>query len=140
MPTIEERVTELETKVAMMMMQNAVAKAPAHTGGVEPAPDSEIDSQYGNPVVRKDPPRWVGISCVGMPYSKCPPDFLDSLAGFLEWCAGREETTPGKEKYAAYSRKDAARALGWARRLRANPAKQPSLPQQQEVPLDDYGF
>lgn len=115
MPTLEERVLALETKMAAMMLQKAVAQA----GPIAAADASDLDGEHGNPIVRKDPPRWKGESCVGVPFSQCPPEFLDTLAGFLEWRAGKEEAEPEKQKYAVYSRKDCARARGWAARLRA---------------------
>lgn len=79
-------------------------------------PEVDIDGERGNPVVRKSPPRWKGEDCAGRHYSECPPDFLRSLAGFLQWKAGKNEAE-GKEKYAGYDRLDAARALAWAKRL-----------------------
>jgi hypothetical protein len=95
------------------------------------APDSDLDSTYGNPLIKKDPPKWTGASYVGCNYADCPSDYLDSLAGFLDWKAGKDEeaarTASGEEadkkrKYAGYARKDAARARGWAKRNVGKPA------------------
>lgn len=116
--SLEERVGRIEA---------AIARAPRAAGGgnaaqCEPADDRELDSKYGNPTVRKDPKRWLddgGESYAGMPFSHCPPDYLETLASFLEWRASKEEAE-GKDKYAGYSRSDAARARGWARRIRQN--------------------
>jgi len=96
------------------------APAPPPTGGGEVADDADLDSQYGNPTVRKDPPRWTGQSCAGMAFSDCPADYLESLAGFLDWCAAKsdeknEMANNGKPR-SSYLRRDAARARGWARR------------------------
>lgn len=79
------------------------------------ADDRELDSDKGDPEVRKDPKRWNGESMVGRRYSECRSEFLEVLASFKEWSAAnpREGADP---KYADYDRRDAARARGWARR------------------------
>ena len=84
------------------------------------APDSDLDSKYGDPSIRKDPPRWTGESFAGLTYSACSPEYLDELAIFLDWKAGKneEDGSPEKLKFAGYDRKDAARARGWAARKR----------------------
>lgn len=87
------------------------------------ADDADLDSQWGNPQVRKNPPRWQGQDCTGLNYSDCPPEFLDTLAGFLDWQAGKAEeknetTTQGKPR-GPLIRRDAARCRGWAARIRA---------------------
>lgn len=87
------------------------------------ADDADLDSQWGNPQVRKNPPRWQGQDCTGLSYSDCPPEFLDTLAGFLDWQAGKAEeknetTTQGKPR-GPLIRRDAARCRGWAARIRA---------------------
>lgn len=96
------------------------------------APDSELDHEYGNPTVRKDPKKWTGKSYVGCTFSQCPVEYLETLAGFLDWKATKEDEE-GKTKYAGYSRKDAARARGWIRRIKAG-----WKPAQQAAP-QDYG-
>lgn len=127
---IEARLVALEMRVAALEAARhegtkgkpaapraaSEGQAPPATSGV--APDRDLDGQYGDPVVRTDPKRWAGESFVNRPFSACPPDYLDLLAGFLDWRAEREASTPGKEKYERYSRADAARARGWARRIR----------------------
>lgn len=107
------------------------------------ASDADLDGQWGNPEVKKNPPRWQGDSCVGRRLSECPPEFLDELAAFSDWKAGKDEEkakqhdeyegeedeAAKKRKYAGYARKDAARARGWAARLRAGwkpPEPEPS--------------
>lgn len=93
------------------------------------ASDADLDGEYGDPEIRKDPPRWTGESFATRHYSQSTPEFLDNLAGFLDWKAGKDDeaanASPGtpeaeaKVKYARWARKDAARARGWAKRLRA---------------------
>lgn len=98
------------------------------TAGV--APDSDLDSQWGDEEIRKDPPRdWSGDSYKGRRMSECPPEYLDALAGYFDWKAGKEaedaatltdaDEAAKKSKYSGYSRKSAARARGWAARLRS---------------------
>lgn len=125
MQSLEERVLILEQQVTSLLASRTVVKPAATT---EAATDAELDARYGNPAVRRNPPRWDGESFEGRPFSACPPEFLETLASFLEWRATKEEAEPGKEKYAVYSRKDARLAKGWARRLRQGPAQSPTPP------------
>lgn len=93
------------------------------------ASDEELDAQYGDPEIRRDPKKWDGESHKGDHMSACPPAYLDALASYLDWGAEKDEETAAttsdeaeaakKRKYAKYGRKDAALARGWARRLRA---------------------
>lgn len=96
-----------------------VAARPAQ-GATPPADDADLDGPYGDPVVRKDPTRWTGPSFVGAKFSDCPPDYLEMLAGLLDWQAGKsdeknEMANNGKPR-SGYLRRDAARARGHARR------------------------
>lgn len=116
-----DRIEALLTRcIALLERQTSAPAAPAV------ASDFDLDSQYGNPEVRKDSPQWLklgGASYVGRRFSECPADYLESLASFFEWKAGKDEAegTPEKLKYAGYARKDAGRARGWAKRNRENP-------------------
>lgn len=89
------------------------------------ATDAELDDgKFGDPVVFKDPPSWKGDSFVGVPFSSCTPEYLDATAGFKDWCAQKDEESGKLAKNgkpaAQYGRLDAARARGWAKRIRAN--------------------
>jgi hypothetical protein len=104
----------------------------AALGLPEPASDADLDSQYGDPEVRKDPKDWQGQTLVGAKYSQCPPDFLKMLAGLLAWQARKsdeknEMASNGKPR-SAYLIRDAARALGWARRIDAARAPRRPVP------------
>ena len=88
------------------------------------AEDSDLDSKYGDPEVRFIPQRmkekWGHLE--GQSYSQCPVEFLEDLAGFLEWKAKKQEeggevTAKGQPK-ATYTKRDAARARGWALRIK----------------------
>ena len=123
---------------------DALTAAPPAQSGPAVASDAELDSQWGDPTVRKDPKKWPngapydGPRFEGQHYSQATPEYLEALAGFLQWSADKDEKTatdPGTEpetaakkcKYAGYARKDAARALGWARRMREG-WKRPDAP------------
>ncbi len=106
--------------------------APAATVGGAVATDADLDSKWGDPDVRKDPPRWKGKSFEGKKYSQTAPEFLDELAGFLDWqavkndekaaamkAAGDDKGFADQTKYARYSRTDAGRARGWGARMRS---------------------
>jgi len=110
--SIEDRVSALEAECAAIKARLAATPAKADL------PEVDIDSEYGNPVVQKDPPRWKGDSFVGSPYSLCSAEYLRGLAGFLQWKA-KKNAEEGKEKFAKYDLLDAARALAWAKRLDA---------------------
>lgn len=116
--------------------------APRNASGGEVANDRELDSEWGNPQIRKDPPRWNGPSFVGCNYSDATPDYLESLAGFLDWRAAKDEesgrTTAAGKPAAPYSRRDAARARGWAQRLRNGWQRSAAAPAG-DVPADDFG-
>lgn len=90
----------------------------------EVATDRDLDGQYGNPNVHKDPPLWIkdgGESFAGRRYSEATPEYLDALASYHDWRADKDlaKGTEDGTKYAGYAKKDAARARGWAKRIRA---------------------
>jgi len=88
---------------------------PTQPGAV--ASDIELDSKWGDPLVRFDPREWKGRSYVGAHYSQTEPAYLDLLAKAKERQA--DNPKPGKEQYAESDRRDAALARGWAQRLRS---------------------
>lgn len=130
---IEAGIAELKGMLgAMAQRRNGAATASRFdvpAGAVAPA--SELDSKHGDPVVRKDPKGWAGASYAGQPYSACPSEYLEELAGLLEWQAGKdaEKGTEEGAKWSGYARKDAARARGWAQRNRGKAA----------TPADPFG-
>lgn len=117
-----------------------VRNSSGESSGGAVADARELDSQYGDPPVFKDPSKWQGPSYEGVPYSKCPSDYLMMLAGLLDWMADKDAGSDieKKRKAAGYKRKDAARARGWARR---NEGKQMSAPKRPErPPPEDSGL
>ena len=77
----------------------------------------DLDGQRGDPAIRFDPRAWKGQSFKGKRFSQCSPEYLDAVAEMHAWMAAHPKE--GKEHYAKYDTADAARARGWARRLRA---------------------
>ncbi len=90
--------------------------APAASPAVV-ASDDDLDGPYGDPEVRigKAPRGWTGEPMKGRKFSECPALFLDALANMYDWFA-QQEPDPKKVHY---NRKYAARARGWAARIRA---------------------
>jgi hypothetical protein len=86
------------------------------------ADDRDLDSQYGDPVVKFMPRDWTGDSYKGRKFSECPANLLDMIAEtfdyFAEQAERTNETTTSGKPVAPYKRKDAARARGWAKRVR----------------------
>jgi hypothetical protein len=114
----------LETKLNQLLA-TGVKSSPAAVN-VEAASDEELDGQYGDPEIRRDPPKWEGPSYAGQHMSSVPdPTYLKKLAGFLLWQATKDEERGDdkSKKNAWYSRQRASMALGWARRAAANVGK-----------------
>jgi hypothetical protein len=111
----KEWLTRIEGKIDQLLA--AKSGAPS----VQVADDADLDGQWGDPEVRKDPKRWDGESMVGKRFSQCPAEFLRTLASFFIWQAEKDEKSGDEQKikYAGYKRRDAARALGWAKRIDA---------------------
>ena len=111
---------ELRAMEARLMaeIRKLSAVVPSSNGDAV-ASDVDLDGTHGDPDVKKDPKRWDGPSQAPCRMSECPPEYLDVLADFLKWKA--DHPREGKEKYAEYDRRDAARARGWAARKRAMP-------------------
>lgn len=118
---------------------------PTAAGG-EIASAADLDSERGNPTIRKDPRDWKGQSYVGRRYSDATPDYLDMLAALKEWQAKRdddagargEKTPSGYPRDGKFARLDAARARGWAQRLRNGWQRSAAAPVG-DVPADDFG-
>lgn len=111
MRDLAAEVTELKERLARVEA-TLRQRTPA---GPATLPDVDLDSEHGDPEIRRDPPKWEGRSYVGARMSQCPPDYLRSLSGFLQW-KSRKNDEEGKGKYAKYDLLDAARAIGWAKR------------------------
>ncbi len=87
------------------------------------ASDRDLDGQWGDPEIKaKDPRDWTGPSMKGRHYSECPPDYLDMVAERLDYFAeqadAENKVTDKGKPVSQYNRSDAARARGWAKRIR----------------------
>lgn len=79
-------------------------------------PPVNLDSERGDFAVKaKDPRDWTGPPMTGRKLSECPATYLDLLAERYDFF-NQKETDPQKRKYNTL---DAARARGWAARIRA---------------------
>ena len=107
------------------------------SAGPAVADDQELDSKYGDEPVKFDPRDYTGRSCKGLSMSQCPADFLDCLATSYEHFA-RKNADNGDPKKAGYDRRSAARARGWAKRLRGG--WKPAQASMQDNGADDFGM
>jgi hypothetical protein len=87
------------------------------------ASDADLDGQYGNPnVTQKDPTDWKGPSMNGRRLSECPAEYLDLLASRHDYFARKADeegkVTESGKPVAPFERRSAARARGWAKRVR----------------------
>lgn len=87
------------------------------------ADDRDLDGQYGDPVLKFTPRDWTGDPYKDRKFSECPADLLDLVAETLDYFAKKAEEkgekTSGGKDVAPFKRLDAARARGWAARVRA---------------------
>jgi hypothetical protein len=116
---------ELAEIKALLLGGSGAAAARGGSGagrGGAVADDRDLDSDYGNFSIKRDPPRWDGQSYVGYKLSETEPAYLDVLASFKDWQADKDEQQDKRDAKgrptAPMNRKDAARARGWATRLR----------------------
>lgn len=113
-----------ETLSLLRRIAVAVEKLAASvpSGGGAVASDRDLDGRYGDPELRFSPRDWTGPNYKGRKFSQCPADLLDMVAETLEWAAGKAEekgeTTDKGKPVSQYKRADAARARGWAKRIR----------------------
>lgn len=118
----------LETEILETLKSiDASLKALLGRGTVAPsseptiASDRDLDGPYGDPEVKaRDPRDWTGPAMKGRRFSECPPEYLDMVAERLDYFSltNKGETEEDQKKL-KFNKLDAARARGWAKRLRA---------------------
>lgn len=95
------------------------------------ASDRDLDGKYGDPVVKFMPRNWTGPSFKNRRMSECPPALLEMLAETFDYFAtqadAKNEMTDKGKPVADYKRSDAARARGWAKRMRLGLHQAPSI-------------
>lgn len=148
----ETQLDRIERKLDALLAHLGVGRAPASAtapsgrrGPPRVSPDSDLDSEYGNPAIRKDPRDWTGESYVGCNFSDAPAEYLEMLAASYDWRAGKDDeagargelNSKGKPKDGYYPRLDAARARGWAQRKRNGWGA--GAPARGDVPTDEGG-
>lgn len=108
---------------ALVSRQSAPQAAPANAPAV--ASDRDLDGPYGDPEIKaRDPRDWTGAPMLGRKFSQCPAEYLDLLAERFDYFAEKNGAgTEDEQKKARYQRLDAARARGWAARIRAGVVK-----------------
>lgn len=89
----------------------------------EVASDSDLDGKYGDPEIKAADPRdWTGPSMKGRKFSECSSEYLmlvaDRFDYFAEVAERENKVTNTGKPLAPYNRRDAARARGWAKRVR----------------------
>lgn len=153
---LQERVSRLESSGSSR--GSSKSSAPRSEGGthftefqgghVVPrvAPKSDLLEEDGtikkfaDVVIYKDPPRWKGKPYVSCTYSQCEPEYLDQVAGFELWKAGKQHESKemdekGRPRW-LWSLRNASKAAGWAALMRAAEAGPPQ-PTVEAVPEDD---
>jgi hypothetical protein len=107
----------IDASLKVLVAQSRAAAPPAV------ASDRDLDSKYGDPVLKFVPRDWRGDDYKGSRYSMCPPELLDLVADtndyFARQAEAKDERTSSGKPVAPYKRLDAARARGWAARLRS---------------------
>lgn len=99
------------------------SKRVAASSAANVATDADLDSQYGDEEIRFDPRDWTGTkSYKKLRMSECSPEYLDVVALCFDGLA-RKNDIDGKEykgePQSKFDRRTAARARGWAVRLRS---------------------
>jgi hypothetical protein len=113
----------IQKDVAFIKSQMSASGGAGGGGGGEVADVRDLDGQHGDPTIKYDPkPKyWEGSSYIGYRFSETEPDYLDAQAKYLDACAYMADKDQDEKKRsgARFKRKDAARARGWAARLRS---------------------
>ncbi len=133
------RLTAVEARLAVLESGAARGNPPATAGGAV-ADDADLDSDWGDEVIKKDPKRWLdkgGDSYAGCKMSECPAGYLREFASLCDWMARKDEEqgktythnkTGKEEPTAPFARKRAARARGWALRAEQRETQAASSP------------
>ena len=115
---------------SLKQLVGALGSSRPQGGAAVVAADADLDGQYGDPKVPFNPRAWKGQSFKGRKFSECPAEFLDALAEAFDYLAGKAEengeTLNNNKPAAPYKRRDAARARGWAVRVRAGKGATPA--------------
>lgn len=119
MSEIQELLHEIREVKALLLQRE---KPPA-SASADVADAVELDSEYGDPLIKYNPKGWDGASLVGKNFSHCTPAELDAIArdrdSYAAW-ADRTGAVDNKGRPKSYyAKKDARLARGWAKKMRA---------------------
>lgn len=125
---ITARLDRIEQRASVEAASPLPGVAVVNTAGLDAGPPEgaiaeprDLEGPYGNPEIRRDPPRWSGPSFVGCRFSDASPEYLETLAGFLDWKAReadkKDERVKGGALKSKFIRLDASRARGWRKRI-----------------------
>lgn len=123
MATADDLILEMQTMNSRLGRLIALAERFAANIPKPIADDADLDGQYGDEPIKFLPRDWSGEDYKNRRMSQTEPAFLDALAKAFDYFgdtneAKGEKTDKGVPK-ATYDRRSAARARGWAQRLRA---------------------
>lgn len=130
---LEAKIAGLEAKVDRLLSHlgaDRQAQSASESGAV--APLSDIRGEHGDVEIKKDPPRWKGSPIAPAWASQCPPEYLEIVADLLDFKA--DKPRPGKEQYAKYDRRNAARCRRWAIEIREGRVKQEPIREREDGP------
>ncbi len=95
----------------------------AAANGPAVADDRDLDSQYGDEQLKFTPRDWMGEPCKGKRMSDCSAEVLDLLASSFDYFAKKNDENGLKDDKGRpksfYDKRSAARARGWAARMRS---------------------
>ena len=123
----------------MLSMHAAQSRAPTIAAPSAPVvvSDADLDGPHGDPEVKFPPKDWPGEDYAGRPLSRTSASFCERMANYWDWQAEKDAASGDekKMKYAPLKRKDAARARGWAARLKAREAAAGSAGSGDDIPF-----
>jgi hypothetical protein len=146
MTPVETLLTEIRDSLRQLVAQHKGKSTAVVPRNINPiAPDTELDNPtYGDPPVKSAPRDWTGEFRVGQRMSECEPVLLDLLAERYDSFATKNDrehavTDKGQPK-SDYDRRAAAKARGWAKRLRAGytPRQPPPFTAEREAGDDEF--
>jgi|SRR5579872_5087298 len=137
----------IDERLRLLNQHFGIGAALARADGSVPAiaSDADLDGKYGNPEVKAKSPRdWTGESMQGKRFSECPAPYLDLVASRLDYFADQNVASENEDdrKKARFNKLDAARARGWAARIRAGyvPPAVDAFPSDAPLTADDVPF
>jgi hypothetical protein len=143
--------TDIRSVLRQILVAVSVGKPSAGLPAGAVADEADLLSKFGDETVKFNPRDYSGEPVKGLRMSECPPEALDALAASYDYFAQKNEES-GKvsakgNPVAPYDRKSAARARGWAARIRAGKVARPAPAPKpaglsgdgwNETPTDDF--